>query len=82
MSQLELFAPPAQKKAEMPTADNVRPRLEAVLQQLRDGSASRWSKADRGRWLVVFPQMCEWLPEPERELKRAEFLRLLGLSDP
>jgi hypothetical protein len=66
----------------MPTADSVRPRLEAVLQQLRDGSASRWSKPERGRWLVVFPQMCEWLPEPERELKRAEFLRLSSLGEP
>ena len=81
VSQLELFAPPAQKKSEMPTADSVRPRLEAVLQQLRDGSASRWSKAEQGRWSVVFPQMCQWLPEPERELKHAEFLRLSGLGE-
>lgn len=82
MSQLEMFAPPPQKKAEMPTADSVRPRLDAVLQQLRDGSAQRWSKAERQRWLVVFPQMCDWLPEPERELKRAEFLGLSALGDP
>jgi hypothetical protein len=76
MSQLEMFAPSAQKKAAAPTADTVRPRLEAVLEQLRDGSASRWSKAEQQRWSVVFPQMCEWLPEAEREFKRAEFLRL------
>jgi hypothetical protein len=81
MSQLELFAPPTQKKAEMPTAESVRPRLEIVLQQLREGSASRWSKAEERRWSVVFPQMCEWLPEPERGLKRAEFLRLFGLGE-
>lgn len=76
MTQFELFPPPAQKKAQMPTADTVRPRLEAVLRQLRDGSASQWSKAERGRWSVVFPQMCEWLPEAEREFERAEFRRL------
>jgi hypothetical protein len=81
MDQLELFAPPARKQAEMPTADSVRPRLVAVLDQLRDGSASRWSNAELRRWSVVFPQMCEWLPEPERSLKRAEFLRLLGLVE-
>jgi hypothetical protein len=82
MNQLEMFAPLAQKKVEMPTADSVRPRLDAILQQLRDGSALQWSKAEHRRWLVVFPQMCEWLPEAERELTRAEFLRLSGLSKP
>ncbi len=78
MAQLEMFAPPAQKKTAMPTADSVRPRLEAVLAQLRDGTASDWSEAERRRWYVVFPQMCEWLPEGERDLKRAEFSRLRG----
>jgi hypothetical protein len=81
MSQLELFAPHAQRKVKMPTADSVRPRLEAVLQQLRDGSASQWSTAEQRRWFVVFPQMCEWLPEAEREFKRSEFLRLSGLGE-
>ena len=76
MSQFELFAPVAQKKPRMPTAETVRLRLDAVLQELRDGSASAWSRAEQRRWSVVFPQMCEWLPEVERETKRAEFLRL------
>ena len=78
MSQLEMFAPPAQKRPEMPTADSVRPRLNAVLRQLRDGTASGWSDAERRRWRVVFPQMCEWLPEDEREQKRTEFRTLAG----
>jgi len=73
MSQIEMFAPPTQRRPEMPSAGSVRPRLEAVLQQLRDGSASRWSEAERRRWSIVFPQMCEWLPASERESKRAEF---------
>jgi hypothetical protein len=55
----------------------VRPRLEAVLRQLREGEAAKWSIAERRRWIVVFPQMCEWLPEDERELKRAEFRSLI-----
>ena len=76
MSQLEMFTLPNQQKVAMPTADCVRPRLEAVLRQLRDGSASGWPPSDRLRWSVVFPQMCEWLPDGEREAKRAEFLRL------
>jgi hypothetical protein len=76
MSQFEMFAPPTPRKPQMPTADTVRPKLDAVLRQLRDGRASEWSKAEQSRWRVVFPQMCEWLPEEERELKRAEFRRL------
>ena len=76
MSQLEMFAPPAPKRPEMPTADSVRPRLNAVLRQLRDGTASGWSNAERRRWFVVFPQMCAWLPEDESEAKRQEFSRL------
>lgn len=76
MSQLEMFAPPARKRPEMPNADSVRPRLDAVLRQLRDGSASGWSDAERRRWFVVFPQMCAWLPDDEREAKREEFGRL------
>lgn len=73
MSQIEMFAPPAPKRAHMPTAESVRPRLDTVLRQLRDGSASTWSETERRRWRTVFPQMCEWLPEEEREAKRVEF---------
>ena len=65
----------------MPTADTVRPRLESVLQDIREGRASNWSLAEQRRWEVVFPQMCEWLPEGEREQKRAEFRRLIGPSE-
>lgn len=76
MSQLELFEAPAPRKIVMPTAETVRPRLEAILEQVKGGQAVKWSDAERRRWGVVFPQMCEWLPEEERELKRAEFRHL------
>ena len=78
MSQIEMFAPPAARKAAMPTAETIRPKLDAVLDQLRDGRAEAWSEAERRRWRVVFPQMCEWLPEAEREPKRAAFRRLVA----
>jgi hypothetical protein len=80
MSQLEMFAPPAPRAAKMPTADTVRPKLDAVLDELRSGKASAWSEAERRRWRVIFPQMCEWLPEGEREEKKAEFQRLSELA--
>ena len=73
MSQFEMFAPAAPKRPDMPTAESVRPRLNAVLRQLREGRASDWSEAERRRWFVVFPQMCAWLPADEREAKRMEF---------
>lgn len=78
MAQFEMFAPPAPKRQPLPTADSVRPRLNAVLAQLRDGTASAWSDAERRRWFVVFPQMCEWLPEEERAIKREEFRSLFA----
>ncbi len=77
MSQFEMFAPPAPRKPEMPTAESVRPKLDSVLKQLREGRGSEWSEAEQRRWRVIFPQMCEWLPEGERELKRAEFRPLV-----
>ena len=55
----------------------VRPKLDAVLDQIRTGQSSEWSEAERRRWRAVFPQMCEWLPEGEREIKREEFRRLM-----
>lgn len=64
----------------MPTAETIRPRLDAVLDQLRDGRVADWTEAEQRRWRVVFPQMCEWLPEAEREPKRAEFRRLIAAA--
>jgi hypothetical protein len=81
MNQLEMFAPLAPKQPTMPTAETVRPRLLAVLRELKDGSARSWSVAQRRRWAVVFPQMCEWLPEVERAELRGEFQRLAADLD-
>ena len=81
MNQLEMFAPQQQRQAAMPTAESVRPRLEAVLRQLRDGSSTKWSDAERRRWTVVFPQMSEWLPPDERTGLNEEFKRLIANLD-
>lgn len=78
MSQLEMFDAPAPRQAAMPTAETIRPRLDAVLRQLRDGTSDGWSQAERRRWSVVFPQMCAWLPEDERKAKREAFSALIG----
>ncbi|MCJ2068701.1 hypothetical protein MKK75_07780 [Methylobacterium sp. J-030] len=62
----------------MPTAESVRSRLEAVLDQLRSGRVSEWSEAECRR--VVVPQMRASLPEDERQTKRAEFQPLTGAN--
>ena len=81
MNQLEMFAPQKQRQAALPTAESVRPRLETVLRQLRDGSSTKWSEAERRRWTVVFPQMSEWLPTEERTSMNEEFKRLNANPD-
>ena len=79
MSQLEMFsAAPAPLRSTVPTAESVRPRLEAVLDQLRAGRVADWSEAEYRRWCVVFPQMCAWLPEDEAQAKRAAFRELIA----
>ncbi|NJN36030.1 MAG: hypothetical protein HC794_02015 [Nitrospiraceae bacterium] len=76
MSQIEMFAPVLKPKAALPTPETVRLRVDAVLKELRDGTASGWPESVWRRWKVVFPQMCEWLPESERDAKRSEFQKL------
>lgn len=53
----------------------VRPRLNAVLDRLRDADTMPLDARDEKYWRTVFPQMSNWLPEAEREALRAEFWR-------
>ena len=81
MNQLEMFAPQQQRQAAMTTAESVRPRLETALRQLRDGSSTKWTEAERRRRTVVFPRMSEWLPPAERTSLNEEFKRLSANLD-
>lgn len=59
----------------MPTAEDVRPRLNAVLDQLRMADSMPLSEADQRFWRTVAPQMSRWLPADEREAYLASFER-------
>jgi hypothetical protein len=78
MSQLELFEEPPKVVRTVPTTEEVRGRLTAVMETLRATTACPWSDRELARWRLVVPQMADWLPEDEREATCAEFARLVG----
>lgn len=68
---------PAQMEA------TVRPRLAAMLAELRAAQRMPWDAQQERVNRTLFPQMTNWLPEAEREHLRAAFgaeLRRLGAA--
>ncbi len=53
--------------------ERARKKLGRVLEEARSATTMPWSQRDLKFWLTVFPQMSNWLPEPEREEMRAAF---------
>ena len=74
MSQLDMFGPAPAPKAKLPTPEDVRPKLSAVLAQLQGSQTMPLSPKELRFWRTVFPQMSRWLPDAEREALCAEFL--------
>lgn len=58
-----------------PEPDTIRARLNALLTRAREASALPWSDRDARMWQTVFPQMANWLPEPEADQLRLAFSR-------
>lgn len=75
MSQLDMFARarPVAPTSDLPDPDEVRARMHAKLQELRDADAMPWSDRDLGVWRTLWPQMSRWLPEEERTALIARF---------
>jgi hypothetical protein len=79
--QLSLFdddegrppAPPPQSYR--PTPEEVRRRLNVVLDRARAAPATPWPERDARLWRTVFPQMADWLPDDEANQLRFEFAR-------
>jgi len=87
MSQSDLFgaAKPAQGSlfgagrmtqavpSTLPDPAAIRVKLTAVLTTARQASTMPWKERDARMWQTVFPQMANWLPEPEANQLRLAF---------
>jgi hypothetical protein len=66
----------------------VRPRLKILIDTIADASELPWSEYDSKTNAILFYQMANWLPPPERDSLRASFrahyarLGALDLSHP
>jgi hypothetical protein len=56
-----------------PDPDTIRRRLESLLEKARTAKKMPWSERDARMWQTVFPNMANWLPEPEADQLRFEF---------
>jgi hypothetical protein len=77
-AQLSLFGQgadrlqaPAQRFT--PDPEKVRRRLHALLNEARQARSMPWSERDARMWQTVFPNMANWLPEPEADQLRLQF---------
>ena len=57
----------------LPDPDDIRRRLNGVLDKARRAERMPWSARDARMWQTVFPQMANWLPEEEANQLRFEF---------
>lgn len=73
MSQFDMFPPQLRPKPKLPTPEDVRPELTAVLDLLTNSQTMPLSPKDLRFWRTVFPQMSTWLPLEERETLCAAF---------
>ena len=77
-SQGTLFGPGEDRlqsphRRSAPNPETVRVRLTLLLQKVRSAEKMPWSERDARMWQTVFPNMANWLPEPEAEQLRLEF---------
>lgn len=76
MSQLELFpvqSPPATAEPTVPSVGSIRARFETLLDMLRGADVMPLSARELAFWIVVTPQMSNWLPPDEKAAVCAEF---------
>ena len=76
MSQIDLFSKDRKSKAipQVPNPDDIRIRLNAVLDQVRASKQLPWTPAQLRSWKHVFENMANWLPPEERDGLRRAFL--------
>jgi hypothetical protein len=73
MSQLELFTQPVVATPTTPSVELVRERLQKLLTSLRGAEVMPLTARELAYWVVVTPQMSNWLPADERAAVCEEF---------
>lgn len=61
------------KQSANPDPDDVRRRLNALIQKARAAERMPWSEREARMWRTIFPQMANWLPEEEAAQLRFDF---------
>ena len=63
----------APRQRTLPDPEDIRRRLNALLEKARSADKMPWSERDARMWQTVFPNMAKWLPDEEADELRFEF---------
>ena len=75
MRQGDLFKGRAERQVQqMPTPEDVRARMNTILQELRTAATFPWTETELRSYRHIVHNMANWLPEPERSTMRQTFL--------
>ncbi|MGE0421783.1 MAG: hypothetical protein AB7O88_05945 [Reyranellaceae bacterium] len=69
----ELFDEDAAPRAYRADPEKVRARLQVILNEARSARTLPWDARQLRLYQTIFPQMTNWLPEPEAAQLRFEF---------
>lgn len=69
----ELFDEDAAPRAYRADPEKVRTRLQNILAEARSAQTLPWDARQLTLYRTIFPQMANWLPEPEAAQLRFEF---------
>lgn len=74
MAQMDLFnASSASARSALPDPEQVRHRLNRLLETLREAQVLPWTEDELAFHRTVVPQMANWLAEGEADAVRSEF---------
>lgn len=65
----------APRQNSLPDPEQVRRRLNALLERASSAEAMPWSEREARMWRTVFPNMANWLPNLEADRLRLAFAR-------
>jgi hypothetical protein len=65
----------APRQRTTPDPEDIRRRLNALIEKARSSDRMPWSERDARMWQTVFPNMANWLPNEEAQQLRFDFAR-------